>query len=68
MVSSAPEHVREQVAQAAEQFLSEDLPEVVFSAPKPGLGMWASAIRVVDPAQGTTMDQVLLEQNIAAFR
>jgi splicing factor 3B subunit 3 len=67
MVSSAPEHVREQVAQAAEQFLSEDLPEVVFSAPKPGLSMWASGIRVVDPAQGTTMDQVLLEQNIAAF-
>eukprot|EP00118_Oscarella_pearsei_P025484 m.308260 g.308260 ORF g.308260 m.308260 type:complete len:1220 (+) comp43647_c0_seq1:82-3741(+) len=67
MVSGASDDVREAAAQAAEQFLAEDLPEAVFSSPKPGAAMWASCLRVVDPVQGTTVDHVPLEQNEAAF-
>ena len=52
----------------AEAFLSENLPENLFGAPKAGPGMWASCIRVLDPSEGNTLQQINLEQNEAAVR
>ena len=52
----------------AEAFLSENLPENMFGAPKAGPGMWASCIRVLDPSEGNTLQQINLEQNEAAVR
>lgn len=52
----------------AEAFLSENLPENIFSAPKAGVGMWASCIRVVDLGEGSSTQQINLEQNEAAVR
>ena len=52
----------------AEAFLSENLPENLFGAPKAGPGMWASCIRVLDPSEGNTMQLINLEQNEAAVR
>jgi hypothetical protein len=52
----------------AEAFLNENLPENLFGAPKAGPGMWASCIRVLDPSEGNTMQQINLEQNEAAVR
>ncbi len=52
----------------AEAFLSENLPENLFGAPKAGPGMWASCVRVLDPSEGNTLQQINLEQNEAAVR
>ena len=52
----------------AEAFLNEHLPESLFGAPKAGPGMWASCIRVLDPSEGNTLQQICLEQNEAAVR
>ncbi len=38
-------------AEAAEAFLSQELPETVFGAPKAGAGMWASSLRLMHPAE-----------------
>ncbi|VVC96178.1 unnamed protein product [Leptidea sinapis] len=54
----------------ADAFLSDILPENVFSSPKAGAGMWASQIRVVDMGisggQPSTLFKLPLEQNEAA--
>ena len=68
MVEAAGEEEQELAAQMAAAFLSENLPESVFGAPKAGPGMWASIIRIVNPITRTTIDKVHLEQNEAAHR
>lgn len=68
MVEAAGEDERELAAEMAAAFLNENLPEAIFGAPKAGAGQWASLVRLVNPIQGTTLDQVQLEQNEAAFR
>ena len=39
----------------AEAFLTENLPEATFGAPKAGAGMWASCIRLFNPINGRTI-------------
>uniref|UniRef100_A0A8D3CUH8 Splicing factor 3B subunit 3 n=1 Tax=Scophthalmus maximus TaxID=52904 RepID=A0A8D3CUH8_SCOMX len=67
MVEAAGEDERELAAEMAAAFLNENLPEAIFGAPKAGAGQWASIVRLINPIQGTTLDQVQLEQNEAAF-
>ncbi|TMS05523.1 Splicing factor 3B subunit 3 [Larimichthys crocea] len=67
MVEAAGEDERELAAEMAAAFLNENLPEAIFGAPKAGSGQWASLVRLVNPIQGSTLDQVQLEQNEAAF-
>ncbi|XP_054165050.1 splicing factor 3B subunit 3-like isoform X2 [Oppia nitens] len=67
MVEAAGDDEQEQAAEMAAAFLSEDLPESMFGAPKPGLGHWASIIRILDPISGQTLHKIELEQNEAAF-
>ncbi|CAH1779239.1 unnamed protein product [Owenia fusiformis] len=66
MVEAAGEEEQELAAEMAAAFLNENLPENVFGAPKAGPGMWASLIRIINPINGTTLDQVELEQDEAA--
>ena len=68
MREAAGEDEQELANEMAEAFLSENLPENVFGAPKAGAGMWASCIRVLDPINGETVQQINLEQNEAALR
>ena len=67
MREAAGEDEQELANEMAEAFLSENLPENVFGAPKAGPGMWASCIRVLDPINGDTAQQINLEQNEAAL-
>lgn len=64
---AAEKEEQEFAKEMAEAFLSEDLPEAIFGAPKAGNGMWASVIRVMDPVAGGTDHMLRLEQNEAAF-
>lgn len=50
----------------AAAFLSEDLPEATFGAPRAGSNLWASQIRIVNPADLSTVFKLPLEQNEAA--
>ena len=68
MVEAAGEEEQQLAAEMAAAFLSDDLPEDVFGAPKAGPGMWASVIRIINPITGKTVHRVALEQNEAAFR
>ena len=68
MKEAAGEEEAELAEEMAQAFLSENLPETMFGAPKAGPGMWASVIRVMDPADGRTTHTVRLEQNEAALR
>jgi splicing factor 3B subunit 3 len=68
MREAAGEDEQELANEMAEAFLSENLPENVFGAPKAGAGMWASCIRVLDPINGDTVQQINLDQNEAALR
>ncbi|KAF0289333.1 Splicing factor 3B subunit 3 [Amphibalanus amphitrite] len=67
MKEAAGEEEAELAEEMAQAFLSENLPETMFGAPKAGPGMWASVIRVMDPADGRTTHLVRLEQNEAAL-
>ena len=51
MVQMASEEEQEAAAEAAEAFLSEDLPENVFGSVKAGAGMWASCLRIMHPTE-----------------
>lgn len=64
----AGEEEQEAAAEAAETFLSEDLPENVFGAVKAGAGMWASCLKIMHPTEGKTLELVQFQQNEAAFR
>ena len=68
MVDAVGEEEQEMAAEMAASFLSEDLPESVFGAPKAGVGMWASKITVMNSASLKELDEIRLEQNEAAFR
>ncbi len=68
MREAAGEDEQELANEMAEAFLSENLPEDVFGAPKAGSGMWASCVRVLDPVKGHTLQQINLDQNEAAVR
>ncbi|UYV62354.1 SF3B3 [Cordylochernes scorpioides] len=67
MVEAAGEEDQELAAEMAAAFLSQNLPENTFGAPKAGPGMWASQIRVLEPGQGRTVLKLPLEQNEAAL-
>ena len=47
----AGEEEQEAAAEAAEAFLTEDLPENVFGSVKAGAGMWASCLRIMHPTE-----------------
>ena len=49
MVEAASGEDKELAAQMAAEFLSEELSEQQFSAPKAGPSMWASLVRILDP-------------------
>lgn len=66
LIEAADEDERELAAEMAAQFLNEDRPETIFGAPKAGLGMWASAVRILNPITGENLEKVALDQNEAA--
>ena len=51
----------------ANAFIETKLPENVFGAPKAAAGMWASALRVLDPVSKEMKATIDFEQNEAAF-
>lgn len=65
MRMAAGEEERELANEMANAFINEVLPEDVFSAPKAGVGLWASQIRALDPIQGQTLFKIALTQNEA---
>lgn len=65
MREAAGEEEQELAREMAEAFLSEDLPEHLFGAPKAGPGMWASLVRILEPIEGRTENIVPFEQNEA---
>lgn len=67
MKEAAGEEEAELAQEMADAFLSEDLPETIFGAPKAGPAMWASIVRVIDPSDGRSLQTVRLEQNEAAL-
>ena len=68
MKEAAGDEERELAEEMSKAFMSEELPEDVFGAPKAGSGMWASIIRIISPTKANTVFQVSLEQNEAAYR
>ncbi|OAX33849.1 hypothetical protein K503DRAFT_836197 [Rhizopogon vinicolor AM-OR11-026] len=44
-----------------------DLPPELFGRPKAAAGNWASAIRIIDPVEGKTIQTITLDNNEAAF-
>ena len=68
MIEAADEDERELAAEMAAQFLNEDRPEAIFGAPKAGLGMWASCVRILNPISGENLEKISLDQNEAAHR
>lgn len=65
MREAAGDDEQELANEMAEAFINEVLPESTFSAPKGGVGMWASQIRVIEPIHGHTICKVPLAQNEA---
>jgi len=68
MKEAAGEDERELAEEMSKAFMSEDLPDEVFGAPKAGNGMWASMIRIISPVKGNTVAKIPFEQNEAAHR
>ena len=68
MKEAAGEDERELAEEMSKAFMSEDLPDEVFGAPKAGTGMWASMIRIISPVKGNTVAKIPFEQNEAAHR
>src|SRR5690606_14452943 len=67
MIELAGDDEQEQAAEQAAAFLSEELPESIFGAPKPGPGHWASVLRILDPISLKELDKYEFEQDEAAF-
>lgn len=65
MREAAGEDEKELANEMADAFINEVLPEDIFSAPKAGLGMWASQLRITDPIHGHTISKIQLQQNDA---
>ena len=68
MRDAAGEEEEELAREMAEAFLTEDLPENIFGAPKAGSGMWASLVRILDPVEGKTKQVIRFAQNEAVVR
>jgi len=68
MKEAAGEDERELAEEMSKAFMSEELPDEVFGAPKAGAGMWASMIRIISPVKGNTVAKIPFEQNEAAHR
>ena len=68
MKEAAGEDERELAEEMSKAFMSEDLPDEVFGAPKAGTGMWASMIRIISPVKGNTVAKIPFDQNEAAHR
>lgn len=66
MVEAAGEEEQELAREMATAFLSENLPEDVFGAPKAGPGMWASIVSIMNPITGKVLDKICYQQNEAA--
>ncbi|XP_003744848.1 splicing factor 3B subunit 3 [Galendromus occidentalis] len=66
MIEAAGEAEQEMAAELAAAFLSEDLPESQFGAPRAGKKHWASVIRILNPSDLSTVYKIQLEQNEAA--
>lgn len=62
----APEE-QELAREMADAFVNEVYPESIFSAPKAGIGMWASVIRIIEPIHGHTIHKIKLAQNEAVM-
>lgn len=56
---------QELAREMADAFVNEVYPESIFSAPKAGIGMWASVIRIIEPIHGHTIHKIKLTQNEA---
>ena len=67
MQEAAGEDEQELANEMAEAFLTENLPESVFGAPKARSGMWASCIRLMNPISGNTVQLINLDQNDSAM-
>ncbi|XP_046397462.1 splicing factor 3B subunit 3 isoform X1 [Ischnura elegans] len=67
MQEAAGEEEQELAREMAEAFLNEDLPEASFGAPKAGPGQWASALRLLNPSDGSTLHIERFPQNEAAL-
>lgn len=65
MRMAAGDEERELANEMANAFINEILPEDIFSAPKAGVGLWASQIRALDPIHGQTLFKIPLTQNEA---
>lgn len=65
MREAAGDDERELANEMADAFINETLPENIFSAPKAGMAMWASVIRLVEPIHGHTIHKTKLLQNEA---
>jgi len=68
MKEAAGEDERELAEEMSKAFMSEELPDEVFGAPKAGAGMWASMVRIISPVKGNTVAKIPFEQNEAAHR
>lgn len=66
MVSQAPAEDQQLAQEMAQQFVDEQLPEAAYGAPKAGVGMWSSIIRIVNAQSGTALQRIPLEQNMHA--
>lgn len=65
MREAAGDDEQELANEMADAFINEVLPENIFSAPKAGVGMWASVIRIMEPIHGHTINKIKLNQNEA---
>ena len=66
MIEAALDDEEQLACEIAQSFLEENLPEDIFGRPKPGVGTWASVIRIVNPSSQKTVFKLSLEQNEAA--
>ncbi|XP_065186396.1 splicing factor 3B subunit 3-like [Sycon ciliatum] len=67
MLEAAGADEREAAQLMAEEFLTENLPDADFTAAKPGTSTWSSCVRLVNPIEGTSLQQIPLKQNEGAF-
>ena len=66
VIGDGGEDEQEAAAEAAEKFLSEDLPENVFGAVKAGSGMWSLCLKIMHTTEGKTLELVQFQQNASA--
>jgi splicing factor 3B subunit 3 len=67
MIQDADSEEKKLAIEMANAFIETKLPEQTFGAPKAAKGMWASAIRVMDPINKEVKSLIELDQNEAAF-